>query len=377
MEDHPHSYLATIFVLGLVLAGCGPVNAQIESAAPPLLEPSQTAPLPTALPSTFVPTATVPIPTTTAVQLEPATAAPELPPFSILLAAQGEDSERLRQVVYELKTDLPVGPAEVMLYRQKQSQTTLTAERAAAVAAKTGIIGSVDSYTGEGGDTVYTVTDGKGQVLVFSDTPLEFSYNADNVPVSGNPEKLYSFEERAQAAVDFLEAHQLLDFEYRVDPNGNPNWSDFSVAIAPSLDGHFLYENDPHDPRIFIGVDAENKVHTLIYRTLAFQPLHEVKVRPADEVWADFLAGGLNDRSYVRWVNQTGDPSKMTEAINSSTLAVVEKVELVYFAIDMRGMSARAIPQDDPARVALPVWRFACRLRDGRTFDILAEAVQP
>jgi hypothetical protein len=51
--------------------------------------------------------------------------------------------------------------------------------------------------------------------------------------------------------------------------------------------------------------------------------------------------------------------------------------ELIYFAIDMRGMSARAIAEDDPARVVLPVWRFACRLRNRRAFDILAEAVQP
>ncbi len=377
MEDHQHSFLSAIFVVGLLLAGCGPVNAQIEPSASPHPELSRSASIPTQSPSTLVPTSSISLPTATDIQLEPILAVSELPPFSILYAAQGEDSQRLRQVVFELKTGLPVGPAKVMLYRQKQSQTSLTAEKAAVVAAKLGIKGSIDSYSGEGGDTVYTLTDGKGEIFVFSDVPLEFSYSSDDVPVSGDPEKLYSFDERVQSVVNFLETHHLLDFKYRVEPNGNLNWSDFSVAVEPSLDGYFLYENDPHDPRIFVAVDAENKVHTLIYRTLAFEPVHEVKVRPVNEVWADFQAGRLSDRSYLRWVNQTGDPSKTTEAINSSTLAAVEKVELVYFALDMRGMSARAIPQDDPTRVAIPIWRFACRLRDGRTFDVLLQAVQP
>jgi hypothetical protein len=52
----------------------------------------------------------------------------------------------------------------------------------------------------------------------------------------------------------------------------------------------------------------------------------------------------------------------------------VDKVELVYYAADL-SHGWPPPPAGDPARSVQPLWSFSGRLEDGRTFEVLVQAV--
>ena len=294
-------------------------------------------------------------------------------PFSTLFGAPNEVDPVVFQDGYEQKSPFPSSPETLTLYRQGPNQPPFSAEAAKGVALLFGVKGSPTSYPGEAGGTVYQMSDGAGEISVFSVDPLAFTYDTDGKPITGNPDKLYSFAQRGQAAVDFLKAHHLLDFDYSLGPVTNSNWADFSVAIAPFLNGYPLYENDPTNPRIQVSVDAEDKVHIVMYQTLAFTPLSAVKIRSAKEVWADFLGGKLNGRSYAHWLYLPGNETK-----TPSAQLALEHIGLVYYAEDFRHQSGNVgYPIDGPVNSVIPIWQYICRTRDGNTFEVLAEAIQP
>lgn len=288
----------------------------------------------------------------------------------------------------ELRAELPQGPAQAPIYVQVPTDTTLDPDRASKVAAQLGITGEVSSYVGEGGETVFDVSDGRRQIFVFSDSPLVFTYSANGEPVTGPPATLYSFEERARSAIEFLQAHHLLGFDFMVEPATGSNFDDFSVRVATLLPSGKLYENDSQNPRIWVVVDETASVWHVVYHTLNLRPLGEYPLLPAAAVWED-LAGspplyGVSYRIVDEVTGQTLStggsiplPGETEEAVVLPLeRAAVEQGELVYFAFDFRGHSVNAFPADSPVRIVQPMWRFAGHLQNGHEFELLARAME-
>ena len=287
----------------------------------------------------------------------------------------------------ELRAELPLEPAQAPIYMQLPIDTTLDADRASKVSGQLEVTGEASSYIGEGGETVYEVSDGEGQVFVFSDSPLVFTYIANSKPIAAPPSRLYSFEERARSATEFLLGHHLLEFDFLVEPATGSNFDAFSVRIAALLPGGKLYENDGRNPRIHVVIDETGGVSHVFYQTLNLRPLGEYPVRPAAGVWEDVIDNSPLYGATYRIVDQaTGEtlstggeiplPGETEEpVVFSHEPATLEQVELVYFAFDFRGHSVNAYPADSPVRVVQPMWRFAGHLDNGHEFELLVRAV--
>ena len=289
---------------------------------------------------------------------------------------------------FELRAELPAGPAQAPIYRQLPIDTTIDAERASKVAAQLGITGEVSSYIGEGGETVYQIADEHSGIFMDSDSPLAFTYNAKGKPIAGPPNTLFSFRDRARIATEFLQAHQLLDFEFLVEPATGSNFDAFSVRIATLLPGGKLYENDERNPRIQVVIDETGSVWIVFFKPLKLKPLGEYPLRSVASVWEDLASHSAPDGVSYRIIDQASGQTLSTggriplpgETDSPEVLdlgrGTVDQVELVYFAFDFRGHSVNAFPADAPVRLVQPMWRFAGYLADGNEFEILASAVE-
>jgi hypothetical protein len=286
----------------------------------------------------------------------------------------------------QLATDLPASPTSVQVYWQLPIDTSLDAMRALAVAGRLGVTGSTSSYVGESGIESFIVADSDTEVTVFSDLPLNFTYSSDSRPLSGMPPTiLYSPQERADLSEAFLQEHDLLNFDYRIE-NTIGSMSDYSVRIVPLFAGVPLFENDPFNPRIWVTLDAEGQVWHLFYETLELEVVGEAPVRQADEVWSQLCheekpegllytaynttEPGITTRGHIP---VPGDQPLPTDLSNVS--GQIDLVELVYYPFDLRFASATAYPPDSPVRFIQPAWRFVGRLGNGEQFEILAPAL--
>lgn len=250
-----------------------------------------------------------------------------------------------------INASVPQIPGRLGVYWRGLQDTTLTIERAQAVAARLGIKGQPQACNSEDLSPCFTITDGKSKITVYSDQPLEFYYNAEMNPSKGESEKNLTYEELASTAEAFLLAHQLLDFDYRIDrPIGTP-WEDSSVMVVPKLDNGVLYGNGDRNPGVWTIFDGSGEVLSVNTQLFPLDKKGEDRPRPADQVWSDF----------------TG--SRIYSSVDS-----IEQIELVYYAEDFQGMSVNAIPEDSELRVVSPMWRFRGQMRDGRWYELLVPA---
>lgn len=288
---------------------------------------------------------------------------------------------------FHLAADLPNSPANADVYWQAPVDTSLDTARANAVAQQLGVVGTVSIYVGEGGDEVFVVSDGEKEATVFSDVPLAFTYSSHPQPLTGTPpSRLYPMQELATFAEDFLREHDLLDFQYRIESAVGSGAEDYSVRVVPLASSLPLFENDPHNPRIWVVLDADGSVWHLFYDTLRLEVLSELPLRPAAEAWSQVCLGESQDGLLYTTYDATGriDSSRGQISVPgeepfpadlSGEQGRVNQIELVYYPFDLRLASANAYPPDSPVRFVQPVWRFAGYLDSGRAFDILAPAL--
>jgi hypothetical protein len=271
------------------------------------------------------------------------------------------------------------------VYWQLPYEVPLSEEAALRLAEQMGVVGAASSYIGEGGDPTFVISDGSHEVLVRSEHPLDFSYGYASRPISETPTALYSFEERSEAAVEFLRSHGLLGFDYEVVPANGSGAYAYSVRVTPLLSGLRLYENDLHNPRIWFVVDERTAPWWLIYLAPIFEPIGEADLRAAPEVWGPICRGRGEPGTLYSVFDASGmlveshglmalPPPGATAASYPLAEGRVQEVELMYYAFDFRLMSVNAAPPDDPTRLVQPVWRFAGLLPNGQSLEILAPA---
>lgn len=289
---------------------------------------------------------------------------------------------------FTLFADLPSAPSTADVYWQLPIDTSLDESRAQGLAQRVGVSGITSTYTSEGGELVFAISDGTKEVTVFSDDPVSFTYSSNSQPMTGTPPaRLYQTEELAKSAEAFLQERALLDFEHRIERAVGSNAADYSVRVVPMLSGFPLYENDPRNSRIEAVFDANADIWQLFYNTLRLNTLGTFPLRPADEAWAQVCLGGIQEGlrfttydTEGRIEATSGDlpiPGESTpQADLSSVSGQVNLIELVYYPFDFRGISVNAFAPDALVRLIQPAWRFVGQLDDATAFDILAPALK-
>lgn len=267
----------------------------------------------------------------------------------------------LNALELQLAIHLPEHPQQVTLYRRQPE--TLTEEGAVALFQKMGIDGPVSRRTAEAGNAIFTAS-GQGYTMnVDSDSPPFFVFGRGDPSVAPGTQP---FEERKQLAEGFLQAHQLPDFPYRIEPVYGPYGQNQAVAVAQLVDNIPLYQG--RSPWIWLAFDDQGQLFNLVFQKLQLVPDGQIALRPVGAVWDDLQAHRLENKVMLRILSNEewqGDPSAQK--------ATIHEAELVYFAANTGGMWVGSIPADSPIRLVLPVWRFTGQLTDGTSIEILTE----
>jgi len=268
----------------------------------------------------------------------------------------------LNALELQLAIHLPEHPQQVPLYRRQPE--TLTEEGAVALFQKMGIDGPVSRRTAEAGNAIFTAS-GQGYTMnVDSDSPPFFVFGRGDPSVEPGTQP---FEERKQLAEGFLQAHQLPDFPYRVEPVYGPYGENQAVAVAQMIDNIPLYQG--RSPWIWLAFDGQGQLFNMVFQKLQLVPDGQIALRPVGEVWGDLQAHRLENKAMLRVLSNEewqGDPWEQK--------ATIHEAELLYFAGNTGGMWVGSIPAESPIRLVLPVWRFTGQLIDGTAIEILAEA---
>lgn len=268
----------------------------------------------------------------------------------------------LNTLELQLAIPLPEHPQQIALYRRQPE--TLTKEGAMALFKQMGIDGSVSRRTAEAGNAIFTAS-GQGYMMnVDSDFPPFFVFGRGDPSVEPGTQP---FEERKQLAEGFLQAHQLPDFSYRIEPVYGPYGQNQVVAVAQMIDNIPLYQG--RSPWIWLAFDGHGQLFNMVFQKLQLVPHGQIALRPAGAVWDDLQAHRLEHKTMLRILSNEewqGGPSAQK--------ATIHEAELVYLAANTGGMWVGSIPADSPIRLVLPVWHFTGQLTDGTPIEILTEA---
>jgi hypothetical protein len=296
--------------------------------------------------------------------------------------------------VYTLKADLPTSPAQMALYTQMVPGGLPNNERLAALMSQLKIRGEVSTRTSESGNTTVDITGDTGSVMLDSDDPLIMVLSIGSSADSRNPTKILSPIERAQAAEKFLQARNLLDFPYTMEPPHLSRDRDRAIRVVPLIDGYPLYDYDPLNGRLLVWFNSTGEVSVVFWRPLKLVAGDFVNIQPATVAWENFVRGETPQGNDIGqcWQLMTFDPNESNAiatmdspaCVNwgagpnpSYNAATINDVKLVYFAHDLSlGMSPFAFPADSPARVVFPMWQFSGFTADGRELVVLWPAIQ-
>jgi hypothetical protein len=268
----------------------------------------------------------------------------------------------LNALELQLAIPLPEHPQQVPLYRRQPE--TLTEEGAVALFRQMGIDGPVSRRTAEAGNAIFTASDQGYTMNVDSDSPPFFVFGRGDPSIEPGTQ---SFEARKQLAESFLQAHQLPDFPYRIEPVYGPYGQNQAVAVAQMIDNIPLYQG--RSPWIWLAFDIQGQLFNMVFQKLQLAPDGKIALRPASEVWDDLQAHRLENKAMLRFLSNQewqGDPSTQK--------ATIHEAELVYFVANTGGMWVGSIPPDSPIRLVLPVWRFTGQMSDDTPIEILTEA---
>lgn len=224
------------------------------------------------------------------------------------------------------------------------------------MAVQMGVNGEVTSYEGEGGDTVYNVTDGNIE-MIFNSYPDQFSYFpiAPSTPTLADP---LPFDQRVTIAEAFLNAHGLLDYPYRVEPSAtDPN----GVRFVELLDGIPLVYGVGKNPgmieRINISIDPDGQISSLFHSHHHYQPLGTYPLLTAEQAWTRLAAENANARTRYAilapaqsWTRAGLPPAEALTGYLSN-----ENGDTTFYADDGRFFPLLDIPTDMPLYPVLAI----------------------
>ncbi len=182
------------------------------------------------------------------------------------------------------QVDFPAAPQTLPLYRQSLSEP-VTVESARAFAAQMGILGGVYQSTGEGGETIIDVSDGRRSLRFISTTGVFIYADAQRQrqnPAPGAPPT----DQWIAAAVDFLRANNLLDHPYRaVTYAAQPG----RVDLLPEIEGRPVIFGIGEPPADYgwatLELSADLQPSVLYYARQQFEPVGEFPLLSAEQAW--------------------------------------------------------------------------------------------
>ncbi len=230
-----------------------------------------------------------------------------LPSLSALSAyAQGgsNGSQLFAATQFEFKTTLPSAPARVPVFRQGEFKA-LTPDEVQRLAERFGLKGKVyiqqvQSGGGSSGSgfaapppeppptpffpPTYAVLDGSRELVVTMGSQVLYS----DLASSQQPDDgvALPFEKVSALATEFLQAHNLLDFPYRVErePDGPPN----GVRFVRLLDGKPV-----QNAEVRVSVAPDGRITFVSFRPFSVEAAGDYPIRSAQEAWDALVAGRL------------------------------------------------------------------------------------
>ncbi|HLF87978.1 MAG TPA: LysM peptidoglycan-binding domain-containing protein, partial [Anaerolineales bacterium] len=248
-------------------------------------------------------------------------------------------------VTFDLAVPFPES-SSLTLYQQ-QLDGPLTEDAVRQMANQMGLNGEITSSPGEGGDTIYTVTDGDLQMIFFG-FPSQFSYFLNTPPATGDP---LPFDPRVAFAEDFLNAHGLLIFPYRAEPSPtDPN----GVRFVQLLDGvplnYGIGENPGLMEWITVSVDPAGLIHSLFHSRHTFQPVGDTPLLTAEQAWERLAQPNAESRARYAIL---AAPMTWTRSAPEHTETVTgyldnENNGATFYADDGRVLTLPDLPADMP-----------------------------
>jgi hypothetical protein len=199
---------------------------------------------------------------------------------------------------FSFAAQFPESPATIQLYRQGLSEP-VTIESARAIAASLGVNGEVYQSTGEGGETILEVSDGS-KLVRFIGTTGVFVYvdslrqRQEFLPAG------QQLEDRVNAALGFLQAHDLLDHPYRV---AGVDVQPGMVDLLPELEGRPVIFGIGDQPGgsgwASVELSADLQPSAAYYTRQQFEPVGEYPLLNARQAWERL--SGSDPLSYAQY----------------------------------------------------------------------------
>ncbi len=264
-----------------------------------------------------------------------------------------------------LKTALPNAPASVPVYYQAAEGEALTAENARSMAARLGVEGPAYQYSGETGQPIYTVSNGKASVLFFGTSNAEFTYAANYAPAAWEGKDPLPFAQQAQIATQWLTSRGLLDFPYQVETCPASD----CVLFAQTLEGGTVYQDNPYEPRIYVEVSPAGQVWHVLYRRMQVTAEGSQAILSADEAWVIVKTRRLDPRVFFQTLNFTNrrglktwfrsyQPGQQVDLYGYATvLQPVDASQPAYVEVNGHALNGEvALAAQSPMNKFLHVW---------------------
>lgn len=316
-----------------------------------------------------------------------------VPTISDNLLATDTPSSNLGWAAYTLETEFPDSPAQMPLYKQVVPAGLPTDKQLADLMAQLKITGTVSTRTSEAGNTTIDITSDKSSVMLDSVDPFIMVLNMPQTSDSGTSANILPPDKRVQIAETFLNARNLLDFPYIMEPPHLSRDRDRAIRIVPLIDGYPLYDYDPLNGRLLVWFNSAGEISSVFWRPLKIIAGNSVNIQPASTAWKQFISGDIPKTNGMGqcWQIMTFDPNEpnATAQVTSPSCVnwgaggyrpynagTINKIKLVYFAQDLSlGMSPFAFSADSPVRDVFPMWQFSGVTSDGRDLVVLWSAI--
>jgi hypothetical protein len=232
----------------------------------------------------------------------------------------------LGDVELVLEADLPEGPTEAPVYRQASGALPTTSEEALAWAERFNLSNPQVYHDVRDPSTLIVIAD-DGQTLSFNtDAPWAVSYGRGINPFTnwrpGDPDTPppLSFEAARDAAISFLQTHDLLPDAYQAEeaggmtPPGVESPPIRHVLIRPLLNGYLV---EGHNAEIRVQVGPDGTVYSAWLSPLAFAQGETYPLRSAQAAFEALRTGDVKGpfRLSIDW---RAPPEAVAEAAQTT-----------------------------------------------------------
>jgi hypothetical protein len=234
---------------------------------------------------------------TSQVAMVPSVAPTELPFLPLLgpssVQASANLSEQIPNAQWTLQTNLPTEPKSAIVYRSVNGPA-VNLENIRKLADKFGLKGHIYSRgSGQPGYISYMVIDGLSELDVYG-LNMSFTYWPDVTHKDDEHTPSLPFQQRADAAVAFMKARGLLDYDYSVDPG---KLTTDEVYISQRMDGKYpLVYTEPTNPEYVINVAGDGTILAIRGQALNLKEAGKYPIRSASDAWKDLINGNIGGR---------------------------------------------------------------------------------